>query len=112
MDYKALGKRIREERRKRDLTQEQLADNVNVTYSYIGQVERGERGISLETLINISNRLGVTVDYLLSDYRDSHYEYYKGQWAKLMQGRYDFEQEYVFKLAETAVKNMDLLIKR
>ncbi|PKL78914.1 MAG: hypothetical protein CVV25_09790 [Ignavibacteriae bacterium HGW-Ignavibacteriae-4] len=35
--------------------------------SYIGQVERGSKNPSLEMLVNISNGLVVTVDYLLSD---------------------------------------------
>ncbi|MCL1788046.1 MAG: helix-turn-helix domain-containing protein, partial [Defluviitaleaceae bacterium] len=76
MNYAVLGMRIREERRKQNLTQEQLADKVCVTYSYIGQVERGQRGISLETLINVSNCLGVTVDSLLTSYIDNEDEYF------------------------------------
>lgn len=43
MDYKALGRRIREERLKRNLTQEQLAEAIEISNSYMGQIERGER---------------------------------------------------------------------
>lgn len=42
MDYKALGRRIREERLKRNLTQEQLAEAIEISNSYMGQIERGE----------------------------------------------------------------------
>ena len=108
LDYKLLGKRIREVRRKHDLTQEKLAEDINVTHPYIGQVERGERGISIENLVNLCNRLDVTVDYLLSDYYvKDHNEYYKGQWAKLMQSRADFEQDFVLSIVEAVLKNMD-----
>jgi len=67
MVFKYLGQRIREERTKYRLTQEQLAEAAQVNESYIGQVERGEKNPSLETVVNIANSLGVTVDYLLQE---------------------------------------------
>ena len=67
MNYEHLGQRIREERLKHNLTQSKLAEDVNISDSYLGYIERGERSLSLETLVNLANRLGVTVDYLLHD---------------------------------------------
>ena len=68
MDHKYLGHRIREERIRLNLTQEKLAEAANITTAYLGQIERGERSLKLDKLISIANILGVTVDYLLSDY--------------------------------------------
>ena len=65
MDYKRLGERIREERQRLHLTQAQLAEDVSDTY--MGAIERGERSLTLDTLVRLVNRLGVTVDYLLAD---------------------------------------------
>ena len=73
MDYKKLGERIREERLKRNLTQAQLAEEVDISDTYMGAIERGERSLTLDTLVKLDtlvrlvNRLGVTVDYLLVD---------------------------------------------
>ena len=67
MDYKRLGERIREERRKLGLTQAQLAEAVDISDTYMGSIERGERSLTLDTLVRLVNRLGVTVDYLLAD---------------------------------------------
>ncbi len=67
MNYLSMGNRIREERLKLNLTQEQLAEKVHVSSAYIGQIERGERSVSLDVLLEIVNALGVTVDYLLAD---------------------------------------------
>lgn len=67
MDYKRLGERIREERLRLHLTQAQLAEAVDISDTYMGAIERGERSLTLDTLVRIVNRLGVTVDYLLSD---------------------------------------------
>lgn len=68
MDYHALGKRIREERLRLNLTQEKLAEEVGVSTAYIGQIERGERSLTLDKLVKVVNRLGVTIDFLLADY--------------------------------------------
>jgi transcriptional regulator with XRE-family HTH domain len=67
MDYKRLGKRIREERLRLKLTQAQLAEDIEISDTYMGAIERGERSLTLDTLVRLVNRLGVTVDYLLSD---------------------------------------------
>ena len=67
MDYTRLGERIREERLKLNLTQAKLAEAVDISDTYMGAIERGERSLTLDTLVRLANRLGVTVDYLLSD---------------------------------------------
>ena len=67
MDYTRLGKRIRDERLMQRLTLENLAEKTEKSINFIGQIERGEGKPSLETLVDIANALGVTVDSLLSD---------------------------------------------
>ena len=67
MDYKRLGKRIREERKKLNLTQAELAEAIDISDTYMGAIERGERSLTLDTLVRLVNRLGVTVDYMLVD---------------------------------------------
>lgn len=67
VDYKRLGERIREERLSLRLTQAQLAEAIDISDTYMGAIERGERGLSLDTLVMLSERLGVTVDFLLAD---------------------------------------------
>lgn len=67
MDYKKLGERIRQERLSLGITQEVLSEKAGISVSFFGQIERGERKPSLETVINIANALQVTVDFLLID---------------------------------------------
>ncbi len=67
MDYALLGKRIRDERLLQRLTIEQLAERVDKSTNYIGQIERNDGKPSLETVVDIANALGTTVDSLLSD---------------------------------------------
>ena len=67
MDYRRLGERIREERLRLNLTQAQLAEDVDISDTYMGAIERGERNLTLGTLVRLVNRLGVSVDYILAD---------------------------------------------
>ncbi len=67
MDYKRLGERIQEERLRLHLTQAQLAEAVDISDTYMGAIEQGQRSLTLDTLVRLVNRLGVTVDYLPAD---------------------------------------------
>ena len=66
MDYVDMGKRVRKQRQLIGLTQQELAERIGVSTSFVGHVERGTREASLETLVALSNALGVGVDYLLA----------------------------------------------
>ncbi len=67
MDYMKLGEKIKKERLRNRLTQEMLAEMAEITSSYVGQIERGERKVTLSKLVRIANVLNISVDYLLSD---------------------------------------------
>lgn len=65
MDYKQLGINIRNERKKQNLTIEELAFRADITPNYLGKIERAQTKLSLEVLIKIANALDVTSDDLL-----------------------------------------------
>ncbi len=67
MDYIELGKRIRQQRRSLELTQDALAHEVGVTAAYIGHIERGTKHCTVDTLVDICNALRVTPNLLLQD---------------------------------------------
>jgi transcriptional regulator with XRE-family HTH domain len=56
-----FGKRVREARLERGLSQEALAHEARLDRTYIGGVERGERNVSLINIHKIANALGVSV---------------------------------------------------
>lgn len=66
IDYGNIGERIRFNRIKNKMSQEQLAELANISSVHIGYIERGERLPSLETIINIANALTVSADELLA----------------------------------------------
>jgi transcriptional regulator with XRE-family HTH domain len=67
MDQKAIGRRIKAARERKGLTQEELAEEVNLSPMHVSVIERGVKLPKLETLINIANVLDVSADVLLQD---------------------------------------------
>jgi len=65
IDNKAIGQRIREEREKLRLSREEFAEIIGLSDYYVGQLERGDRQMSLPVMVKISSCLHVSLDYLI-----------------------------------------------
>lgn len=105
---KTLGIRIRQERIKRGLTIEKLAEKLDVSPSFLGCVERGERALSLENLYNISELFDATVDSLIKD--KSSYTSRLEEMSLLLKELNENEYRTVYEIARTAAdhfKNSD-----
>ncbi|WP_297665887.1 helix-turn-helix domain-containing protein [uncultured Streptococcus sp.] len=60
-----MYRRIRDIREDHDLTQQNVSDHLSITRSAYAKIERGERTLSAEVLIQLSNLYNVSTDYLL-----------------------------------------------
>lgn len=65
IDHKAIGQRIKSQRKKCGWTQDQLAESVGVTVGYISQIERGITRANLDMLSQIADVLDCEITYLL-----------------------------------------------
>ena len=63
---KKFGKNVKIERIKQDLTQEKLAEIMNVSQSYIANIERGKANMSLGKVLELANFLNVDIAILLN----------------------------------------------
>ena len=64
---KDIGNRICTKRKQLGLTQEQVADKMDVSIQMISNLERGNKAIKIDNLIKISEILGVSTDYILTE---------------------------------------------
>ena len=65
MDTTEIGKRIKICRKQRNLTQEELAERIDVSSHYIYEIERGTKTMSLSILTKLSRELNISTDYIL-----------------------------------------------
>ena len=71
VNYDKIGDKIRERRNFLKITQENLANEIDVSASFISDIENGRRKMSLETMIKISIALKTSLDYLILDNMNS-----------------------------------------
>lgn len=64
LNYKEIGKRIKIKRQKINLTQEKLSEIIDVSPSYISEIERGSSIPSLATICKIADTLDCNLDYI------------------------------------------------
>ncbi len=67
VDYAQIGSRIKELRKSQGITQNQLAEIVDVNPSHISNMENAYTKVSLGVLIAVANALDTSLDYLLYD---------------------------------------------
>jgi len=65
IDYVKVGHRLRIERENFNMTREALAELINISPYFLGQIERGERKMSIKTLTAVSQCLHISIDYLI-----------------------------------------------
>jgi transcriptional regulator with XRE-family HTH domain len=60
-ERKALGRRVREIRKAKGFTLEQLGEKANLSYKYLGELERGNVNISFDSLLKIASVLDIYI---------------------------------------------------
>ena len=63
---RSLGRRVRELRTSRELTQEQLAERANLHWTHISGIERAQFNVKLSTLTQVARGLGVSLSELFA----------------------------------------------
>jgi transcriptional regulator with XRE-family HTH domain len=66
-DRKRLGEGVRKYRKRAGLTQERLAEKVNLNPVYVGQIERGFKVPTIEVLVRLAKALRVRLRDLVAD---------------------------------------------
>ena len=72
INYKEIGNRIRQRRKELKLTQEKLSEILEITPTYISEIERGTGISSLATITKLSKVLKLDLDYLVFGISDTN----------------------------------------
>ena len=109
VDYALIGQRIKEQRIKRKMTQEELAERANVTSGYISLVETARKKISLETLLEVCMALNITLNELLTGNQIPLASDYNADYAEIIANCSEYERKLIYEItnatSETIIKN-------
>ena len=66
---KTVGEKVKVARRAQGISQEKLGELTGLSTNYVGQVERGQRQVALDTLAKITEALGTDLGTIFEDFR-------------------------------------------
>ncbi|MBA7468330.1 hypothetical protein ES707_03573 [subsurface metagenome] len=105
--YRMVGKRIREERRRLKLTQEELAEKADITANFLGHIERGTKRPTLNTLKKIADVLQIPIVALFATektYKLPREDLFIKRFMSLLRDKKGEEKELVLKIAKMIFK--------
>jgi len=107
MIEKQIGRRIQMIRRQRGLTQEQLAEKLDISTTHMSAIERGVSGVTVENLVQIINCLDCTADDLFCDVIHTGYQNKSSRLYDLIAALPPKEQQKIFDVVETMVRHAE-----
>ncbi|MBP3672965.1 MAG: helix-turn-helix transcriptional regulator [Oscillospiraceae bacterium] len=106
LDYKAVGKRIKIARIRKDLTQEQLAENVGLSPTHMSNIETGTTRVSLTAIVRIANALSVSTDTLLCDNVIRERVQFEKDIAELLEDCDEYEIRFIKDMAQALKESL------
>ena len=106
LNYLELGRRIRRCRKEARMTQEQLAEHINMATSNISHIERATTQVSLPSLVKIANVLNVSLDQLVCDSLPVSDSYLEKDIAEFIKGCTTKEKKIVRNIIEATVNSL------
>ena len=101
-----MGRRIREARLNKGLTMSKLAKDVGTSIVYMGEIERGLKMPSVNTLIKIANALEVSIDYILRYEVKSGVRYVYDEFASKLGALSKEQKQTVMSILDAYINNL------
>lgn len=95
---KIIGQRVRNYRIEKGLSQEKLAELAGCHPTYIGQVERGEKNATLESIEKIASAMNVSLSQLFEKIGEDSPDSYPMKCYELVASKSKAEQEHLYKM--------------
>lgn len=106
VNYRVIGSRIKEIRQRNHMTQTDLAEQIDMSVTYISRIETAQKHASLEVLLRISNVLRITVDRLLNGNQAHDRAQYLPELMQLVEDCNSFEKKIIYDVALATKKSL------
>ena len=104
LDYKVIGQRIRRERIKRNLKQEEIANKMKVSIAFYSRIETGTSHINLKRVMEISSLFNIPVGELLEGTSKTTEKYLVNEFETILSKCSAKQKKFVYKVAELVIE--------
>jgi transcriptional regulator with XRE-family HTH domain len=105
LDYAIIGERLRKTRLEKQLTQENLAEQLDVSVAFLSRIERGLSHINLKRLNQICEILEVSEGYILNGTAYTSKQYLISEFNDILIKCSPEKQKLIYEIAKTIIKN-------
>ena len=104
IDYGVIGSRIKQARLAKNMTQEDLADKIDISVAFLSRVERGNAHLNLRRLTQIAEVLKVSPGYLLTGSNTTSKDYLKEDFKNILDKCSPEQQKLIYEISELVSK--------
>jgi transcriptional regulator with XRE-family HTH domain len=104
IDYAIMGEKLKIARKNKKLTQEQLAEQIDVSVAYLSRIERGDIKINLPRLSQICDLLDVSLSYVLTNETNSSETYLNDDFLNLLKSCPPEKSKLIYEIAKLIIK--------
>lgn len=99
LDYKLIGERLKKARIKKGITQEELAEDMDISIAYISRIENGKTHVSLTRLNELCLILDTTEGYILNGVSDNSNLYLTNELNSILKDCSSKDKELIYQIA-------------
>lgn len=100
LDYNIIGERLKKARIDKNMTQEKLAEQIDVSVAFLSRVERGTSHINLKRLTQICEILGVSEGSILNGVSSNSDNYLASEFNNILNSVSSDKQKPIYKIAK------------
>lgn len=100
LDYNIIGERLKKARIDKNMTQEKLAEQIDVSVAFLSRVERGTSHINLKRLTQICEILGVSEGSILNGVSSDSDNYLASEFNNILNSVSSDKQKLIYKIAK------------
>ena len=100
LDYNIIGERLKKARIDKNMTQEKLAEQIDVSVAFLSRVERGTSHINLKRLTQICEILGVSEGSILNGVSSNSDNYLASEFNNILNSVSSDKQKLFYKIAK------------
>ncbi len=105
LDYSIIGERLKQARLSKNLTQENLAEQLDVSVAFLSRVERGHSHLNLNRLAQVCKLLDVSEGYILSGSSEDSKSYLDEDFKKILDKCSPEKQRLIYNIAKTIAED-------